>query len=116
MNALPEPIRGNSPDPNLEEQDRRLQSWLDRYELLAGPTFRGRKDPIRFLVEVRLLALWIGQLDGDLSFSRKLDGTPYGPLVEFLTSTLQAIINTAPGPDGIAKIIDQHRKTLSLPD
>jgi hypothetical protein len=116
MNALPEPIRGSSPDPDLEEQERRLQSWLDRYELLAGPAFRGHKDPIRFWVEVRLLVLWMGELEGDLSFSRKLDGTPSGPLVEFLTLTLQAIMTTAPGPDGIAKIIDQHRKTLSLPD
>jgi len=115
MNALPEPIRGSSADTNLEE-DRRLQSWLDRYELLAGPAFRGRKDLIRFLVEVRLLAIWIALLEGDLSFSRMLDGTPSGPLVEFLTLTLQAIMNTAPGPDGIAKIIAQHRKALSLPD
>jgi hypothetical protein len=116
MNALPEPIRGSSLDPNLEEQDRRLQSWLDHYELLAGPAFRGRKDPIRFLVEVRLLARWVSLLDEDLSFSRKVDGRPYGPLVEFLTLTLKAILGTAPGPNGIAKIIDEHRKTASLPD
>ena len=116
MIALPEPIRGSSPDPNLVAQDRRLQSWLDRYEQIAGPAFRGRKDPIRVSLEIRLLAIWISYLEEDLSFSRKLDGTPYGPLVEFLTLTLKAILGTAPGPAGIAKIIDQHRKTLRLPD
>jgi hypothetical protein len=84
--------------------------------VLAGPAFRGRKDPIRHWLEIRLLARWIGYLDGDLSFSRKLDGTPSGPLVEFLTLTLKAILNTAPGPDGIATIIDQHRKVARLPD
>ena len=110
MNALPDPLRESSPDPNLEEQDRRLQSWLVHYEYLAGPTFRGRKDPYRHWLELGLLALWIDLFDGDLSFSRKLDGTPYGPLVEFLTLTLHAITGSAPGPAGIAKIIEQYRK------
>jgi hypothetical protein len=62
------------------------------------------------LLALGLLALWIDLFDGDLSFSRKLDGTPFGPLVEFLTLTLRAITGRAPGPDGIAKIIDQYRK------
>lgn len=117
-NALPEPIR-RSADPDLDEQERWLQSWLDRYESITGPGFRSRKDPIRVWLEIRLLARWIVYSDGDirdLSFSRKLDGTPCGPLVEFLTLTLNAILGTAPGPDGIAKIIDQHRKGLTLPD
>ncbi len=119
MNALPEPIRRSSPDPDLDEQERRLQSWLERYEAITGPGFRGRKNPIRVWLEIRLLARWIVFNDGDirdLSFSRKLDGTPCGPLIEFLTLTLTAILDTAPGPDGIAKIIDQHRKGLTLPD
>lgn len=118
MNALPEPIRGNSPDPNLEEQDRRLQSWLDRYELIAGPAFRGRKDPIRFWLEIKLLACWISLLEGDLSFSRKLDGTPFGPLVEFLTLTLQAILGAAPGPDKSSISTEKphaYRINLSIP-
>ena len=72
--------------------------------------FRGRKDPYRHWLELGLLALWIDLFEGDLSFSRKLDGTPYGPLVEFLTLTLHAITGSAPGPAGIAKIIDQYRK------
>ena len=110
MNALPDPLRGSSPDPNLEEQDRRLQSWLVRYEYFAGPQFRGRKDPHRHWLELGLLTLWIDLFEGDLSFSRKLDGTPYGPLVEFLKLTLHAITGSAPGPDGIAKIIEQYRK------
>jgi hypothetical protein len=116
MNVLPEAIRGSRPEPNLEEQDRRLQSWLDRYEEIAGPAFRGRKDPVRSWLEMRLLTCWIGYLEGELSFSRKIDGTPCGPLVDFLTLTLQAIVGSAPGPDGIAKIIDYYRKTPSLPD
>ena len=117
MNALPDPLRGSSPDPNLEEQDRRLQSWLVHYEQLAGPAFRGRKDPYRYWLELGLLTLWIDLFEGDLSFSRKLDGTPCGPLVNFLKLTLHAITGSAPGPDGIAKIIDQYRKQRPyLPD
>ena len=112
MNALPDPIRGSSPDSDLEEQDRRLQIWLVRYEYFAGPQFRGRKDPNRHWLELRLLTLWIHLFDGDISFARKLDGTPYGPLIKFLTLTLNAITGSAPGPDGIAKIIEQYRKQL----
>ena len=115
MNALPAPLRGNSPDPNLEEQDRRLQNLLVFYEYYAGPAFRGRRDPHRILLELGLLALWTDVFDGDLSFSRKLDGTPYGPLIEFLTLTLHAITGRAPGPAGIAKII-QYRQAPYLPD
>jgi hypothetical protein len=110
MNALPVDIRGSSPDFDLEEQDRRLQSWLVRYEYYAGPQFRGRKDPNRHLLELGLLTLWVDSFNGDTSFTRKLDGTPYGPLVEFLTLTLAAITGSAPGPDAIAKIIDKYRK------
>ena len=110
MNALPARLRESSPDLNLEEQDRRLQSWLVHYEYFAGPQFRGQKDPNRHLLELGLLTLWIDLFDGDLSFSRKLDGTPYGPLVKFLTLTLHAITGSAPGPAGIAKIIDKYRK------
>ncbi|WP_426531494.1 hypothetical protein [Bradyrhizobium sp. McL0615] len=110
MNALPAPLRGSSPDPNLEEQDRRLQSLLVHYEYLAGPQFRGQKDPHRHYLEIGLLTLWVDLFDGDTSFARKLDGPPYGPLVEFLTLTLGAITGVAPGPAGIAKIIEQYRK------
>jgi hypothetical protein len=110
VNALPYPFPESSPDFNLEEQERWLQEWLVHYEYLAGSRFRGRRDPYRHWLELGLLALWIDLFDGDLSFSRKLDGTPFGPLVEFLTLTLRAITGRAPGPDGIAKIIDQYRK------
>src|SRR6185312_11889907 len=75
MKALPAPLRGSNPDPNLEEQDRRLQGLLRRYEYLAGPAFRGRRDPYRNWLELGLLALWIDLFKGDLSFSRGLDGT-----------------------------------------
>ena len=108
MNALPVDIRESSPDINLEE--RRLQSWLVRYEYYAGPQFRGQKDPYRHWLELGLLTLWVDLFDGDTSFARKLDGTPYGPLVDFLTLTLHAITGSAPGPAGIAKIIEQYRK------
>jgi hypothetical protein len=110
MNALPYPLPESSSDFNLEEQERWLQGWLVHYEYLAGPRFRGRKDPYRHWLELGLLASWIDLFDGDLSFSRKLDGTPFGPLVEFLTLTLHAIIGSSPGPTGIAKIIEQYRK------
>jgi hypothetical protein len=83
---------------------------LPRYEYLAGPQFRGRKDPNRHWLELGLLTLWTDLFKGDLSFSRKLDGTPYGPLVKFLKLTLHAITGTAPGPAGIAKIIVRYRK------
>jgi hypothetical protein len=110
MNALPAPLRGSSPDHNLEDQDRRLQGLLAHYEYLAGPQFRGRKVPNRHWLELGLLTLWTDLFKGDLSFSRKLDGTPYGPLVKFLKLTLHAITGTAPGPAGIAKIIVRYRK------
>jgi hypothetical protein len=110
LNALPAPLRGSSPDPNLEEQDRRLQSLLVHYEYLAGPEFRGRRDPYRNWLALGLLALWIDLFKGDHSFSRKLDGTPNGPLVKFLTLTLHGITGSAPGPAAIAKIIEQYRK------
>jgi hypothetical protein len=110
MNALPVDIRESSPDFDLYEQDRRLQSWLVRYEYFSGPQFRGQKDPHRHWLELGLLTLWADLFAGDLSFSRKLDGTPYGPLVEFLTLTMHAITGSAPGPDAIAKIIQKYRK------
>jgi hypothetical protein len=110
MNALPLDIRGSSSDFDFEGQERRLQSWLDRYEYYAGPQFRGQKDPNRHFLEIGLLTHWTDSLGGDPSFGRKLDGTPFGPLVEFLTLTLHAITGSAPGPDAIAKIIDKYRK------
>ena len=110
MNALPDPFRGSSPDPNLEQLYRGFQSWLVRYEYLAGPAFRGPRDPYRHWLEVGLLTLWTDLFTGVISFSRKLDGTPRGPLVEFLTLTLHAITGSAPGPTGIAKIIEKYRK------
>jgi hypothetical protein len=110
MNALPVDIRASTPDFGLEEQARQLQKWLVQYEYFAGPQFRGRKNPHRHWLEIGLVTLWTDLFKGDLSFTRKLDGTPYGPLVEFLTLTLAAITGSAPGPDAIAKIIDKYRK------
>jgi len=110
MNALPVDIRRSSPDLDLEEQDRRLQSWLVRYEYYAGPQFRGQKDPNRHWLELGLVTLWVDLFDGDTSFARNLDQTPCGPLVEFLTLTLADITGSAPGPEAIAKIIAKYRK------
>jgi hypothetical protein len=110
VNALSYPLPESSPDFNLEEQERWLQSWLVHYEYLAGSRFRGRKDPYRHWLELGLFAVWIELLKGDLSFSRKLDGTPRGPLVKFLTLTLRAITGRAPGAEAIAKMIGKYRK------
>ena len=115
MRALPAPLRGSDPN-NFEEHDRRLQGFLLHYEYLAGPAFRGRRDPYRNWLELGLLALWIDPLKGDLSFSRGVDGTPRGPLIKFLTLTLEAITGSAPGPEGISKIIDRIRKGSHFPD
>jgi hypothetical protein len=68
MDALPVDIRESSPDINLEE--RRLQSWLVRYEYYAGPQFRGHKDPNRHWLELGLLTLWVDLFNGDTSFTR----------------------------------------------
>jgi hypothetical protein len=113
LNALPAPFRGN--DPGLDALDQRLQSYLFIYDYFGGEAFRGRRDPYRLELEDRLLKLWTDWLGGELSFSRKLDNTPYGPLIEFLTLTLQAITGSAPGPDRLAKMIDQYRKAPDLP-
>jgi hypothetical protein len=37
-------------------------------------------------------------------------------LIDFLTLTMKAIAGKAPGPSGIAKIIDQYRKADDFPD
>jgi hypothetical protein len=116
VNALPYPLPESSPDFNLEEQERWLQGWLDHYEYYAGPRFRGRKDPYRHWLELGLLAVWIELLGGTPSFSRKLDGTPYGPLIEFLRLAMNAITGSAPSPAAIAKIIEQYRKRRYFPD
>jgi hypothetical protein len=113
LNELPAPFRGS--DAGLDALDRRLESYLLVYDYSGGEAFRGRRDPYRIWLEDGLLKYWTDRLDGDLSFSRTLDNKPHGPLIEFLTLTLQAITGSAPGPDRIAKIIDQYRKAPDLP-
>ena len=108
IKALLDPLSDIS--PALKEWDRWLQGLLSEYEYLAGPAFRGRKDPHRHWLQLGLLTLWTDLFKGDLSFARKDGDTPYGPLVEFLTLTLQGITGIAPGPDGIAKIIQRYKK------
>ena len=109
MNALPVDIRESSPDINLEEQTA-VTKLACSLRVLRRTTVSWPKDPNRHWLELGLLTLWVDLFNGDTSFARKLDGTPYGPLVEFLTLTLRAITGSAPGPDGIAKIIEQYRK------
>ena len=64
MNALPVDIRGSSPDFDLEEQDRRLQSWLVRYEYSPDRSFVAAKTHNRHLLELGLLTLWIDLFNG----------------------------------------------------
>jgi hypothetical protein len=114
--ALPIVFHGGSPDAGLAVLDIRLQSYLRNFEYLGGPAFRGRSDPYRVWLEDGLIETWRTDLHGDLSFARKPNNTPYGPLVEFLGLSLRAIVGKAPGPSGLAKIIDQNRKARRLAD
>ncbi|WP_369720333.1 hypothetical protein AB8Z38_24570 [Bradyrhizobium sp. LLZ17] len=72
--------------------------------------FAGRSNYFRDMLCEWLLIEWVNTLGGDLSFSRDEFQTPYGPLIDFLSIVLTAILGRAPGPSGAAKIIEQHRK------
>lgn len=97
------------PDPDLQSPEQRLEAWLSDYDVWVRP-FAGKSNPIQSELEWRLMDLW-KRSGGKLRWSRKKDDptTPYGPLVDFLTLTLNAILGWAPGPSGIAKMIDRHR-------
>ena len=97
------------PHPNLKSPEQRLGAWLSDYDLWVRP-FAGQSDPIQSELEWRLMNLW-KRSGGKLRWSRKKDdpGTPYGPLVDFLTHTLNAILGKALKPSGVAKLIDRHR-------
>jgi hypothetical protein len=96
--------------PNLSHAAHCLNEWLFEYELWVG-TFAGQSNPIQRNMELMLMLLW-RRSGGKLSYSRKKDdpGTPYGPLVDFLRHTLNAILGNAPGPFGIAKMIARQRR------
>ena len=99
-----------APDFSFKPQEQWLQDWLFIYENMGRAPISGRSDPVRdLLLYESLLEQWVGPLGGKLAYSRRLDGTPYGPLIDFLTITLKAILGEAPGPHGIAKIIERYR-------
>ena len=97
------------PHPDLKSPEQRLEAWLSDYDLWVG-LFAGQSNPIQADMESMLMHLW-RRSGGKLSYSRKKDdpGTPYGPLVDFLTHTLNAILGKALKPSGVAKLIDRHR-------
>jgi hypothetical protein len=103
-----EPLDG-APDFSFKPQEQWLQDWLSNYENTDRAPFSGRSDPYRDLLYEWLLEQWVGPLGGELSWSRDLDQIPCGPLVDFLAVMLKAILGEAPGPHGIAKIIDQYK-------
>lgn len=95
--------------PDFETPENRLDAWLSDYDLWVQP-FAGKKDPIKAELESRLMDLW-KKSGGALRWSRKKDdaGTPYAPVVDFLTLTLNAILRKAFTPSGVAKMIVRHR-------
>jgi hypothetical protein len=116
LRALPDGLRSSAPHPDLDPLDRWLEVVVMIFGVLSGPQFSRNRDLYREWLYDALLDHWEGQLGGTLSFSRKPDGTPYGPLIDFLILTVKAVVGKAPGPSGIAKVIDQYRKTRDFPD
>ncbi|MEH2563506.1 hypothetical protein V1289_003133 [Bradyrhizobium sp. AZCC 2289] len=124
----------DSLDPDLKSwEEKLLEEWLSDYDVWVRP-FAGESDPIQARLEWELMRLW-KRSGGKLGYSRKKEsgrrahtsrgaaarddgqdyadaerpGTPYAPLVNFLTLTLNAILGKALKPSGIAKVIDRHR-------
>jgi hypothetical protein len=97
------------PDPDLKLLEYRFRRWLSDYKFWSSP-FIGRKDPIQAELEWQLMCIWTELLGGRLGFSRK-HGVPYGPLIEFLATTLKAILGKKYRPPGLAKMIERHRKS-----
>ena len=97
------------PHPEFKWPELRLEEWLTEYDHWVR-SFPGQSNPIQVHMESMLMRLW-KRSGGKLSYSRKKDdpGTPYGPLVDFLTRTLEAFIGKTLKPSGVAKLIDRHR-------
>jgi len=97
------------PPPNINWPEHQVKEWLSDYNFWVRP-FAGQSNPIQSELEWRLMNLW-KRSGGKLRWSRKKNdpGTPYGPLVDFLTHTLNAILGKARKPSGVAKLIDRHR-------
>jgi hypothetical protein len=111
ISSLPDHVNHRAPD--LSPVEQWLQDWLLLYESLEERMsfgFSGRSDYYRDVLCKFLLIEWANTLGGELSFSRDQFETPYGPLIDFLSIILTAILGRAPGPSGIAKMIDQYRK------
>jgi hypothetical protein len=94
----------------LEQLEKDLAIWL-----LVHKSTNSREDFGRDWLYVWMLNTWYGPLRGELSFSRKLDGTPYGALIDFMTLTVKTIVGRAPSPHGLAKVITHHRDLGDLP-
>src|SRR5262249_9687719 len=101
------------PDPGLKLRQQRAELWLYNYDTWVTP-FAGQSDPMKSLLEWTLMSIWL-EAGGELSYSRKKDdpGTPYRPLVDFLTRTLEAILGRTYRPSNIAKMIDRHRPEIA---
>jgi hypothetical protein len=115
LKALPDTLRPLAPNLDLAKLDNWLWALFIAFGGLAGPSFSRNRDAYRDWLYKLLLGHW-EELGGSFSFSRKLDGSPYGPLINFLTLTMRAIAGKAPGPSGIAKIIERYRKAGDFPD
>jgi hypothetical protein len=102
------------PDPGLKLREQRAEVWLYNYGTWVTP-YVGQSDPTQELLEWKLMTIWI-DAGGKLDYSRKKDdpGTPYGPLVDFLALTLEAILGKTYQPSGIAKMIDRHRPEIKV--
>jgi hypothetical protein len=109
LKSVPDHVLTGAPEFGLNSLEQRLQDWLSLHAALGGPFFSGRNEYYRDLLYEALLAEWVDTLGGQLSFARDQYEQPYGPLIDFLSITLKAILGRAPGPSGIAKIIDKYR-------
>jgi hypothetical protein len=101
------------PDPGLKLHEQLAEVWLYNYGSHVTP-FTSQRDPIQDDQEWQLMSIWV-DAGGELSYSRKKDdpGTPYGPLVDFLRLTLEAILGKTYQPSSIAKMIDRHRPEIA---
>jgi hypothetical protein len=101
------------PDPGLKLREQRAEVWLYHYGTHVSP-YAGQSDPIQEHLYWQLMSIWI-DAGGQLDYSRKKDdaGTPYGPLVDFLALTLEAVLDKTYQPSGIARIIERHRPQIA---
>jgi hypothetical protein len=112
LNSLPRPILQDIPDITpLEAWLRDQQKFYENSAKIDRHGFSGNTDYYREMLCDWLINEWVDTLGGELSFSRdqKDNERPYGPLVDFLSITLTAIVGKAPGPSGLAKIIEDYR-------